>query len=243
MIVHPNAKTSPHVRKLIVQLVHDGEKVAVVAKRFKISRTTVYKWLKREDFKDRSSRPKKYGYPQCKWKPPKVKPIVIRFEKDSPGEMVHMDTFRVYASGKKYVGYVAIDSCTRLLFAKILDYKTQDQARHFLDLTRASFPFKIQTILTDNGSEFCGSRKRHLFEMECLEQGIVHKTTKPARPQTNGKAERVIRTLKEGWYRKKHYETVEEAATELVRFVNWYNTSRNHFSIKMTPIQKLKTVA
>ena len=79
--------------------------------------------------------------------------------------------------------------------------------------------------------------------MECIEQAIIHKYTRPSRPQTNGKAERVIRTLKEGWYRKKHYDSLEDAATELVKFVTWYNNSRNHFSIKMTPLQKLKMVA
>lgn len=243
MKYHNNAKLTIFQRKELARRINDGEEVSKVAKDFSVSRKTAYKWSSRESFYDVSSRPKKYGYPQCKWKPPKVKPVIIRFEKNTPGEMVHLDTFRVYAGGKKYNGYVAIDSCTRLLFAKILDYKTQDQAKHFLDLTRAFFPFKIQTILTDNGTEFCGSRKRHLFEMECLEQEIVHKTTRPARPQTNGKAERVIRTLKEGWYRKKHYDSLEDAATELVKFVNWYNTSRNHFSIKMTPLQKLKMVA
>jgi len=243
MKYHNNARFTYHQRKEIKRRVNDGESVAKVAKDFNTTRKTIYKWATRDIFYDVSSRPKKYGYPQCKWKPPKEKPIIIRFEKKHPGEMVHLDTFRVYCGGKKYNGYVAIDSCTRLLFAKILDYKTQDQARHFLDLTRSSFPFKIQTILTDNGSEFCGSRKRHLFEMECLEQEIIHKYTRPNSPKTNGKAERVIRTLKEGWYRKKKYENLEDAAYELVKFVNWYNNYRNHFSIKMTPLQKLKMVA
>jgi transposase InsO family protein len=238
-----NATTNIFIRKRIATKVKDGIPIAQVAKEEGVSRKTVYKWSRRESFKDVSSRPKKYGYPQCRWKPPKIKPIVIRYEKNTPGEMVHMDTFRVYAGGKKYTGYVAIDSCTRLLYAKILDKRTQSDARHFLDLTRVSFPFKIQTILTDNGSEFCGGRKRHLFEMECLEKNIIHKTTKPARPQTNGKAERVIRTLKEGWYRKRKYENLVEAAVELMNFVNWYNTKRNHMAIKMTPIQKLMMVA
>jgi transposase InsO family protein len=243
MKYHSNSRTNIFIRKEIARRVQDGEGVTKVAKDFGLSRPTIYKWSRREDFKDLTSRPKKYGYPQCKWKPPKIKPVVIRYEKNTPGEMVHMDTFRVYAGGKRYVGYVAIDSCTRMLCAKILDRKTQSDARHFLDLTRASFSFNIQTILTDNGSEFCGGRKRHLFEMECLEQSIVHKTTRPARPQTNGKAERVIRTLKEGWYRKRKYENLKEAALEMVKFVNWYNNQRSHMSIKMTPLQKLKMVA
>ena len=241
---HPNAKTTVHIRNQIIQLINDGYSVTYVARLFKISRVTVYKWINRsEELKDRTSRPKKYGYPQCKWNPPKEKPTIIRFEKKNPGEMVHMDTFRVYAGGKRYVGYVAIDSCTRMLYAKILDRKTQSDARHFLDLTRVSLPFSIQTILTDNGSEFCGARKRHLFEMECIEQNIIHKYTRPNSPKTNGKAERVIRTLKEGWYRKRKYASIGEAAYELVKFVNWYNTQRNHMTIKMTPLQKLKMVA
>ena len=61
--------------------------------------------------------------------------------------------------------------------------------------------------------------------------------------QTNGKVERVIRTLKENWYPKKYYNSVEEAASELAKIVDWYNNQRTHMSIKMTPVQKLKMVA
>ena len=244
MNYHRNAKTNIFVRKQIARRISDGEEVAKVAREFGITRKTAYTWAAREDFKDRSSRPKKYGYPQCKWSPPKEKVKIIRYEKDNAGELVHMDTFGVYVGGKKYNAYVAIDDCTRLLFVKIMDYKTQDQARHFLDLTRAAFPFKIEKILTDNGTEFCGSRKRHLFEMACInEYEIIHKYTRPNRPQTNGKAERVIRTLKEGWYRKKHYNSLEEATWELTKIIDWYNNHRIHMSIKMTPLQKLKMVA
>ena len=243
MNYHRNAKTNIFVRKQIARRISDGEAVTKVAKEFGITRKTAYKWALRDDFKDKISRPKKYGYPQCKWSPPKEKVKVIRYEKDNPGELVHLDTFGVYLGGKKYNAYVSIDDCTRLLCAKILDYKTQDQARYFLDLTRAALPFKIEKILTDNGTEFCGSRKRHLFEMACIDFEIDHRTTRPNTPKTNGKAERVIRTLKENWYRTKHYDSIEEASSELAKIVDWYNNQRTHMSIKMTPIQKLKMVA
>ena len=151
MKYHRNAKTNIFVRKQIARRIKDGEPVTKVAREFGITRKVAYKWAAREDFKDKTSRPKKYGYPQCKWLPPKEKVKIIRYEKDNPGELVHLDTFGVYLGGKKYNAYVSIDDCTRLLYAKILDYKTQDQARYFLDLTRTAFPFKIEKILTDNG--------------------------------------------------------------------------------------------
>lgn len=243
MKYHNNAKLTIFQRKELARRINDGEEVTKVAKDFNVSRRTAYKWAGRESFHDASSRPKKYGYPQCRWKPPKEKPNIFYYEKKIPGELVHLDTFRVYSGGKRYVGYVAIDDCTRYLAVKILDYKTQDQARHFLDIIRASFPFKIQAFLTDNGTEFTGSRKRHLFQMGCIDFEIDHRTTKPNSPKTNGKAERVIRTLKEGWYRKKIYNSLGQAAYELAKFVHWYNNHRVHMSLKMTPLQKLKMVA
>ena len=105
MKYHNNAKLTIFQRKELACRINDGEVVSKVAKDFNVSRKTAYKWAGRKSFYDVSSRPKKYGYPQCKWKRPKEKPNIIRFEKNNPGEMVHMDRFRIYCGGKKYSCY------------------------------------------------------------------------------------------------------------------------------------------
>ncbi|MGN7069329.1 integrase core domain-containing protein, partial [Neisseria sp. P0001.S004] len=86
----------------------------------------------------------------------------------------------------------------------------------------------------------------HAFGVACYENGIGQKFTRVARPQTNGKAERVIRTLMETWHEKQLFDSPEHRRKELCRFVNFYNTVKPHrslngdtpFEVLQRPLQK-----
>ena len=79
------------------------------------------------------------------------------------------------------------------------------------------------------------------FDVTCFKNGINQKFTKPAHPQTNGKAERVVRTLMEMWHDKMEFVDDEHRKKELCRFINFYNTVKPHSGLNGdTPFEILK---
>ena len=103
---------------------------------------------------------------------------------------------------------------------------------------------KIRTILTDNGREYCGRPDHHPFELFLQLEEIEHRTTQVRRPQSNGIAERLHRTLLDEHFRimgrTKFYESVEEMQTDLDIFLDSYNQERSHQGRNMngrTPLQ------
>ena len=130
--------------------------------------------------------------------------------------------------GKRDYLFVAIDDFSRGLYAAILPDKTTDSAAKFLtEHLIDPCPYLIECVYSDNGTEYKGSAN-HAFGVACYENGIGQKFTRVARPQTNGKAERVIRTLMEMWHEKQSFESLEHRRKELCRFVNFYNTVKPH---------------
>src|SRR3990167_3788787 len=94
-------------------------------------------------------------------------------------------------------------------------------------------------MYSDNGLEYCGS-KDHAFMKLRLLNHIEQRFTKVRTPQTNGKAERVIRTLMEMWHEKTRFNSRAHRKIELIRFVNWYNTVKPHKGINnRTPMEQL----
>ena len=149
---------------------------------------------------------------------------------------------------RRYV-FVAIDRATRWVFIAIKQYKTAASAKAFLAAVRRAAPFKIRTILTDNGKEFTdrlfGSRSRqptgeHEFDQLCQSLGIEHRLTKPKTPQTNGMVERFNGRLSQV-LRSHHFNSAEDLEKTLHRFVWLYN---HHLSQKVlgheAPVQALK---
>ena len=101
-------------------------------------------------------------------------------------------------------------------------------------------PYLIECVYSDNGSEYKGGAN-HAFGVTCWENGINQKFTRPARPQTNGKAERVIRTLMEMRHEKQSFDSPEHRQKELCLFVNFYNTVKPHGSLDgNTPFEVLQ---
>lgn len=165
---------------------------------------------------------------------PEAEPRVVkRFKPYEPG-YVHIDVKYLPQmadeSQRRYV-FVAIDRATRWVFISIKTQRTAAAARSFLNALAKAIPFKIRTILTDNGTEFTdrlfGGRARgpsgeHEFDKLCAAMGIEHRLTKPRTPQTNGMVERFNGRI-EQVISSHHFTSGEGLETTLHRFVWLYN--------------------
>lgn len=173
---------------------------------------------------------------------------IKRYEKSYPGEMVHADNKllpRLTGETKEVRRerlFVAIDDYSRTLCADILPDKSQESAAVFGEVAQERLPFDLKDWYTDRGTEWRGTAD-HTFATWCRENGITQHFTKPRTPQTNGKAERVIRTLMEEWHRKNRFTSREERRFSLYAFVDHFNHERRHGSIGSTPVERLTEYA
>ena len=128
----------------------------------------------------------------------------------------HIDIAEVQtAEGKLYL-YVAIDRTSKFAFVQLVKKTGRTSASAFLEALIAAVPYKIHTVLTDNGIQFTfppryadGPTARymtHMFDMRCRENGIEHRLTKIKHPWTNGQVERMNRTIKEATVKRYHYD-------------------------------------
>ena len=98
---------------------------------------------------------------------------------------------------------------------------------------------RIDYALSDNGKEYKGAETAKLVKASKA-YGIGQKFTRINRPQTNGKAERVIRTIMEMWHNKERFSSRKHRHTSFIRFINYYNTVKPHKGIdNFTPYEKL----
>lgn len=189
----------------------------------------------------------------------KVTRAVVRYERARPGELLHMDVKKLWKippgggrrfeltyeggesiprAGKRGWGYeylhVAIDDHSRYLYAEILpDYKARTTGA-FLGRTVQHFRergVRIERILTDNGANY---RSRWFTHMARLRQ-IRLKRTRVYRPQTNGKAERVIQTLLREWAYQRRYRSNDQRILRLGRYLEEYNLHRPHTALGGRP--------
>lgn len=260
MNIHKNTRLTPHHRQAIwLAYTQDKESVSSLAKRFMVSRPTIYRVLKAARIgllKPQNSTNNRFKQARYGMKrlakvehhiQEKLKKQAQRYNKSYPGEMVHVDTKRLpllqgqkTTSPREYL-FVAIDDFSRELYAAILPDKTSASAAKFLrEQLIEPCPYLIECIYSDNGSEYKGAAN-HAFGVACFENGINQKFTQPARPQTNGKAERVIRTLMEMWHNKHIFTDSEHRQKELCRFINFYNTVKPHGGLNGdTPFEVLQ---
>jgi transposase InsO family protein len=183
------------------------------------------------------------------------RPPVIRYERQRPGELVHLDTKQLGrigpGGGHRVHGYVsrrkdrhrgigwnrvhvAVDDHTRLAYAEELPDESPATAVAFLERTwrfYASHGITIERILTDNGTCY----RSRAFAAACDELGIGHRFTRPYRPQTNGKVERMNRTLLAEWaYARAFHDTAQRIAS-LPGYLDYYNRHRPHWSLNGQP--------
>lgn len=172
----------------------------------------------------------------------------VRYEKAYPGEMVHADTKllpRLHGETKALKRerlYVANDDHSRFLVADILPDKSQESSAVFGEIVLDRMPFDIRDWYTDRGTEWKGTPD-HEFVAWCAANTITQHFTKPRTPKTNGKAERVNRTLMEEWHRKERFASREDRRRSLYAFVDRFNHERVHGTLRMTPIEKLTRYA
>jgi transposase InsO family protein len=181
---------------------------------------------------------------------PKVegdKPAKKRF-KAYPIGYFHIDIAEVQtAEGKLYL-FVAIDRTSKFTFVQLVNTANRVTASDFLTALIAAVPYKIHTVLTDNGIQFRfppryadGPSARfvtHMFGLRCREQGIEHRCTKVNHPWTNGQVERMNRTIKEATVQRYHYDSHEQLEHHLDDFIRAYNFGRRLKTLKgLTPYE------
>ena len=120
------------------------------------------------------------------------------------------------------------------------DKTANSAAKFLLEDVIEPCPYLIECVYSDNDTEYKGTL-HHPFSLTCFQNGINQKFTKPAHPQTNGKSERVIRTLMEMWHDKIKFVGSEHRKKELCRFINFYSTVKSHSGLNGdTPFEVLK---
>jgi transposase InsO family protein len=160
----------------------------------------------------------------------------------------HIDIAEVQTAQGKLFLFVAIDRTSKFAFAKLAEKANRVTASAFLTALIEAVPYKIHTVLTDNGIQFTfppryadGPTARyatHMFDMRCQENGIEHRLTKPNHPWTNGQVERMNRTLKEATVRRYHDETHDQLREHLGAFLAAYNFAKRLKTLKgLTPYE------
>lgn len=259
MTIHKRARLTPIQRQEVFNKYYTGNvRICDLCRQFSVSRPTIYRVLERgrdKDFSIHKSTNKRFRCLEYGLKrlskieaelEKKLKNQAKRYNKTYPGEMMHSDNARLpLLKGESPFDkperlYVAIDDFSRELYAAILPDKTQYSAAKFLEQIVNECPYTIEVWYTDNGREYQGNPETHALMKLCRENKIEQRFTKVKTPRTNGKAERVIRTILEMWHNKTRFKSKQHRRTELIRFVNYYNTVKPHKGINnLTPIEKL----
>lgn len=244
--MHKNTKLLPYQRREAYRRWRDGDQVTDLAKYYRVTRKTLYEVFHKaklgvfENYSSKNLRYRtiEYGLKTLGRTERKLEKTLAkrelrlnRYVKNHPGEMVHTDSSvlslvpgEAITTPKEYL-YVFIDDYSRTLFADILPDQTSYSAAIVLDEALEMLPFTVECIYSDNGKEFKGA-----FKQLCIRYNIPQQFTKPYRPQTNGKAERVIKTIK-GLLRKHHFTSREERRRILYAIVRYYNHLRPHQSL------------
>jgi len=194
-----------------------------------------------------------------------------RYERARPGELIHIDVKklgriergagkRIFGGSSHYTGsytdaagrrrrragwdfvHIAIDDATRLAYAEVLSDEKAATAVAFL---RRAISFyrrhgiTVERVMTDNGSPYVST----VHALACRALGLRHQRTRPRRPQTNGKAERFIRTMLAGWAYGAIYGSSRERTAALDGWLWHYNHHRRHSAIgRQTPITRLNNL-
>lgn len=184
---------------------------------------------------------------------------VVRYERDRPGELVHVDVKKLgrigSVAGHRVTGrlgssragdragrgwdyvQVVIDDRTRVAHAVVMPDETSDSCIAAFEQSAAWFAsngIRIERVMTDNGAPY---KKRWREALQRI-GGIEPRYTRPYRPQTNGKAERLIQTLLREWAYAGSYNGNAARCAALPRYLDHYNTRRYHTSCKSTPWQR-----
>lgn len=155
----------------------------------------------------------------------------------------HIDIAEVRTEEGKLYLFVAIDRTSKFAYVELLEKYGKAEAAEFLRNLIQVVPYKIHTILTDNGIQFTNRRVdkyawMHIFDRVCFDHQIEHRLTKVSHPWTNGQVERMNRTLKEATVKRYYYTTHQQLKNHLYAFVNAYNFAKRLKTLKgFTPYE------
>jgi len=172
-----------------------------------------------------------------------------RFD-ETPIGYVHIDVCELRLAGGKLFLFLAIDRVSKFTHVAFLDANTGKNGAAFLREVVEVFPYRIHTVLPDNGMAFAdlpkyrdrptARRMGHICDRVCAENGIGHRLTKPYHPWTNGQAERMNRTVKEATIKALHYPDLEALQAHVLAFVTAYNFAKHLKALRWrTPFQAI----
>src|SRR5215210_2610491 len=169
----------------------------------------------------------------------------------------HLDIAEVHTEEGRLHLFVAIDRTSKFAFARLHEEATRRVAGNFLRALAAAVPYKVHTVLTDNGTHFTDPSgdgwtpedikamraekvpfRCHAFEAACADLEIEHRLTKPRHPWTNGQVERMNRTFKDATVKRYHYGSHDQLRQHLADFVTAYNFGRRLKTLRgLTPFE------
>jgi transposase InsO family protein len=163
--------------------------------------------------------------------------------KSYPIGYFHIDIAEVRTEEGKMYLYVAVDRTSKFAYVELLEKAGKTRAAQFLRNLIQAVPYKIHTILTDNGVQFTNRitdkyALPHIFDRVCEENKIEHRLTQPAHPWTNGQVERMNKTIKEATVHRYYYSSHEQLRGHLQTFINAYNFAKRLKALKgLTPYE------
>ena len=177
------------------------------------------------------------------------KPPVVRYERQRPGELIHIDTKklgRIDGIGHRITGHhtgmvrnrgigwdhlhVAVDDASRLAYTELLPDDRKESATAFLARALAWFArhgVTVERVMTDNGSAY----RSAAFKADIQANGLRHIRTRPYTPRTNGKAERFIQSSLREWAYAQPFQSSAERSEAMQSWINRYNYSRPHTAL------------
>ena len=155
----------------------------------------------------------------------------------------HVDLAEVRTEEGKLRLFVAIDRTSKFAFTRLVESAGKMEAAQFLRDLIEAVPYRVHTVLTDNGVQFTPRKQDiydsgHIFNRVCDENEIEHRLTRVNHPWTNSQVERMNRTIKDATVRRYHYTGHEQLRAHLADFVNAYNYARRLKTLRgLTPFE------
>jgi transposase InsO family protein len=180
--------------------------------------------------------------------PRPTRPKPRRYEKQRPGELLHLDLKFLPAlrNARNDFEFAAVDDFSREAVVAIRTEQTSDAAAAFLEHVVRTLTYRIEAVLTDNAMAFTMRFAHHAerltrFQQACASLGIRHYVLKPYAPQSNGKVERFFRTIDDECLNVRPLFTFAARSRAVEEFVWYYNHERPHLSLGgMTPVERRK---